>query len=382
MCVVVAHAADPTPLTETQVTDFAKQLAQSVNAHQPYLLASSIDAQSFFDQATKGLDMSAEFRTVLWKGFKNFGHDFSDPLAKQIQTAGHYRLLRARPVNGQWKVLFRLTTPAGLNYHDMYLSAGEDGKISIIDMDIAVTGDAMTQTIRRLLLPRVASANRSVLQRLIGSESAYVTHIADINAMQDAGLKGQFDEAIKRYQALPVVLQHDQAMMVIAITFAHGSKDMDLYLKLLQDYTKLFPKAANADLMSIDAYFLQKQWDKVLAAVDRLDKKMGGDPYLDLYRANVALQKNETDKAAKLLEKVVASDPTLPDAYYSLIDLAMAGKQWDQVTRWVVAVRKDAGMTFGDMTQNPLFAEFVKTDAYPQCVKQLAEIEKQTQPAN
>ncbi|MFA7235827.1 MAG: tetratricopeptide repeat protein [Phycisphaeraceae bacterium] len=382
MYVAAANGAAPVPLTEKQVTDFARQLANSLNAKQPDILAASVDAQALFDQSTKGMEMTAEFRAGLWEGLKNINQQFGDQIVKQLRDgAGHYRFVHARQIGGQWKVLFRMTSKGGLNYHNMHLSAGKDGKIRIADMDVAFMGEAMTQTLRRRLLPSVASANRSVLQRLIGSESAYVTHLTDIGNMERAAAQGKFDEALKHYQALPVVLQRDQALMAMGAVYAQRMNNMDLYLQLLQNYTKLFPKAANADLMSIDAYFLQKQWDKVLAAVDRLDKKLGGDPYLDLYRANVAIQKNESDKAAKLLEKVVVSDPSMPDAYYSLIDLAMAGKQWDQVTRWVVAVRKDAGMTFGDMTQNPLFAEYVKTDAYPQCVRQLAEIEKQAQPA-
>lgn len=381
MCVVAANGAEPAPLTEAQVTEFARQLADSLNAKQPEVFDAAMDGRALFDLAIKGLEISAKVRDEMWSGFEPATRTYGKSFVTQLQDGGHYRFIRARLVNGQWKSLFRMTTKAGLNYHDMYLTADADGKVRICDFDVAVIGGSASGTIRRMILPGVVSANRSKLQRLIGSESEYVKHYDAIFAMQEAGQKGQFADALKRYQALPVQVQHDQTLMVMGATYAIRIGNTDLYVQMLQNYAKLFPKAANADLLSIDAYFLQKQWDKVLVAVDRLDKKLGGDPYLDTYRASVAIQKNESDKAAKLLEKVVVSDPTLPDAYYSLIDIAIAAKQWDQVTRWVVAVRKDAGMTFGDMTQNPLFAEYVKTDAYPQCVQQLAEIEKQAQPA-
>jgi hypothetical protein len=43
----------------------------------------------------------------------------------------------------------------------------------------------------------------------------------------------------------------------------------------------------------LDALLLEKKYDEALAAVDRIDKLVGGDPYLDTYRTNINALKNQ-----------------------------------------------------------------------------------------
>jgi hypothetical protein len=45
------------------------------------------------------------------------------------------------------------------------------------------------------------------------------------------------------------------------------------------------------DLMLIDGFILKERYDDALAAIDRLDNDLSGDPYLDTLRANICTAK-------------------------------------------------------------------------------------------
>ena len=79
----------------------------------------------------------------------------------------------------------------------------------------------------------------------------------------------------------------------------------DVYTKAVDDYRGAHPKAANLELMLIDYYFFKEEFQKVLEVVDKLDQRVGGDPYLNLYRANSHFMRDEPGKAKKYHDKMI-----------------------------------------------------------------------------
>jgi biotin carboxyl carrier protein len=69
------------------------------------------------------------------------------------------------------------------------------------------------------------------------------------------------------------------------------------YLGALRFWRANYPNDSSVDLVSIDAFFLQEKYDMALAAVERLDTSVGGDPYLDSYRAGLHLKMGQKDLA-------------------------------------------------------------------------------------
>ena len=82
------------------------------------------------------------------------------------------------------------------------------------------------------------------------------------------------------------------------------------------------------DLIALNAFGIRKVYAKVLAAVDRLEKIVGGDPYLKLIRATTLLEQGgEKNHEAAKLAQGEASTPSRPSATPIIPGCAIANGQ-------------------------------------------------------
>ena len=108
------------------------------------------------------------------------------------------------------------------------------------------------------------------------------------------------------------------------------------------------------------------EYDRALAAVDRLEKAVGGDPYLDVIRAGIHLAQGDAGAARRLARQAVDGDGTLPDGYWALVNVSLADKRFDETARLLDLLREQFQLEFGDLTQIPEYAEFVQSPEYRQ----------------
>ena len=99
--------------------------------------------------------------------------------------------------------------------------------------------------------------------------------------------------------------------------------------------------------------------------LDRLDEKLGGDPYLDQFRGNALKMQGRNQEARVKFRNVIKADPSLSDPYYLLLELELADKAYAEVTRLLIDFHRHAGMAYEDLKTEPLFAGYVQSDQYP-----------------
>ena len=59
----------------------------------------------------------------------------------------------------------------------------------------------------------------------------------------------------------------------------------------------------------MDYHFLKQDYPKTAKAVDQLDQQVGGDPYLNLFRANIAIGQNDAEAARGFVETLIKALP-------------------------------------------------------------------------
>jgi predicted Zn-dependent protease len=94
------------------------------------------------------------------------------------------------------------------------------------------------------------------------------------------------------------------------------------YQSAIDALRRAYPNDASLDLMLLDGYFMKKRYDEALQAVDRIDRSLGGDPYLDVMRANMLLAKGDVDGAYRFATRAVEREPSLSEAQLVLDDIA------------------------------------------------------------
>jgi len=283
----------------------------------------------------------------------------SQKIAQNVESGGSYRLLRIHQVNQEPRALFRMLGEGGVNYHDLHLIVDAHGHVRIVDVDVYITGEALSQTMRRSLVPVLGLRNQTFAAKALGIQDEYSKHLPQVVKVTAAARKGEHAEALALYRELPPALQKHQGLMMIAIN-ASQQVDEEAYLKLLQAYCKEFPQSSG-DLILLDVLHAKRKFDELLQAVDRLDRKLGGDAYLHTFRGAAHMEKKDFPAARRAFEACIRGEPKLADAYWGYITLELQQKNFTKVTELLTAVQTKAGVELEDLTKAEEYADFVKS---------------------
>ena len=145
---------------------------------------------------------------------------------------------------------------------------------------------------------------------------------------------------------------------------AQATNDDGLYLAAMTDLGKTFPNDPSVELTAIDAYILRKEHEKALAAIDRLDKRVGGDPYLKSIKAGVLFDQGKHEEAARFAQSAVDAEPTLRDAHNVRLDIANAQKKYGDMARFLVEYQAVFHERLEGFESEPGYAGFVASAEY------------------
>ncbi len=287
-------------------------------------------------------------------------------LIRLIGEGGSYTCLRVRQVDGRPRPLFRLLqADSTVNYHEFPLAKSPSGKTVATDVYIYATAEYMSQSMRRILLPIAAHEDRSLIQKLTGQESDYVTHLADCQAMTKALQNRQYSEVLRVYKTLPQTLAKDKNVLLTRHMAAMHVNNQE-YVQAMDDFRKYYANDPSIDMLSVDYFALQHQYDKSLTCIDALDKALEGDPYLNVLRGNVMLEIPDLDSARKSYERALTDEPTLLPAHWGLVSVSLAEKKFDQTLQLLQRIYDQFHLEFNDLSQVSEYAEFVQSPQYRQ----------------
>jgi hypothetical protein len=351
---------------------FAQRIATAVQSGQGAALDDAIDVDAILERAYRGLDASDASKREFAAGVKkSFG--FGGLISKEIEQSGSYELLRVRKVKGKQRALFRLISPSGVNYHDMELEPTRNGKSQrVVDIFIFLSGEWLSETMRRAFLPVVAHEKRGAG----GAERAFIDNLPKITELSTAVRKGEHARVLAIYKTLPPEVQKDRNVMLMYYQAASKTGDAE-YARALSAIQKAFPNDPALDLLLFDDYFLKKNYDGALAAVARVRRALGGDAYLDFLEGNIYYSKGDQAGAKVRLNRAIAAEPDLADPYWTLITISLEQRQWNETARLLDLVEQNARVELQDVGNVAEYAEFAKTKAY-QTWKQRWQVRQKT----
>ena len=167
--------------TEAEARQFAKSFVADVKAGNLAAINAAIDWDAILDRAFVGCEMPAEFRQQFIAGAKRgiFGpNGIGAAIVNQVKQGADYRLLHVHQQDGQQRVLFRLLLPGGgVNYHDLILVRRADGEVHAYDIFVFATGEMLSETTHRGILPFATEASKSLLDKLTQQEGDYVKNV-------------------------------------------------------------------------------------------------------------------------------------------------------------------------------------------------------------
>ena len=363
----------PTALSNDQLRQLAQQISAAAQNKDPAALAAVFDWDGLLYTAASDLQApKAEhirFAAEMKGNDKKLGV-LGQKIVEWVKEGAQYKFLRAHVEDGQQRLLFRLAVPDAVdfNYHDVVLSRRPDGKVRASDVYIFNTGEMLSQTTRRAFIMSTLRLAEASTAKLKGIEPEFQQHFKKIELMNDFIRVGQYKDVLRLYDQLPLRLQRDKNVMLTRLVAAQAVGG-DANKAAIDDFRNFFPDDPCIERFAIVYCVEKRDFPAALSKVDVIEKAIGGDPYLDVIRATLQLEADNPAAARKLAEKAVAAEPTLRDAYMTLVFVSLKeGNHAETLDRLKDAYRRFAP-ALGDLTKQPKFAEFVKSPQYQEWLK-------------
>jgi tetratricopeptide (TPR) repeat protein len=347
---------------------FAQALEEAIDAGDARAFEKYFDPERMVDITLKGLDLPAPLREELLKGLRQGPEEdgsFAAQIMKAAANGGSYRLLRVHRVDGAPRALFRLILPddGGFNYHDIVIEPALKGQLRAVDVYTLGSGELLTATMRRLILENQAALDPKKRPRLEGRDAEFIKALPVRNEMLAAIAKRDYASAIKRFEKLPESIQLEKSTL-LPYLMAAAAADSNKLKSGIERFRAKYPNDPSVDMVSLNWYLLEKKYAEYQKAVDRIDQSVGGDPYLEIVRANALVEQQDYAQAKTRLTRAVKADSDLVDAWWSLVLVSLRERDFAETTRLLDRIAEEFGIDVNELPQNEEYAEFVKSAEY------------------
>lgn len=248
---------------------------------------------------------------------------FGNVMLEHIKAGASYDFMRVEKVSAnQFYIFFRLYNE-GINYHK-HLVVFKEGKPKIIDTYVYITGEYLSDTFRSIY--NSALGSQSFLKKLLFKDNT-LKDLEQLTVMKKLKDKGDFKGVEAAYQKLSKNARGKKITKILRLLAAQKLSEK-LYGEVIKDYETSFPNDPSLYLVSLDGLIMAQKYDKAIAAINTLDKLIGGDEFLNLVRGNLYYMKSDKEKAIGLFEQFVEDYPNFFDAYDSLLTLYTEEKKY------------------------------------------------------
>ena len=360
------------PLSDEECRAAGDEIARAVNSGDTAALNRLIDWDAIHQRSTAGLDAPETLRTSFIKGLnQSLGTNkgFSSALMDAVKQGGSYTLLHTHTVGKRRRLVFRLLLAnMAMNYHDLVLARQPDGKVRVDDIYIFMAGEMLSQTYRQTYLQAVAQASGGLLGRLTGADQKYVQYFEKLGQMNEARRAGKFARVLEIYQASPADLRKEKTALLMRLQAAQQISEAE-YKRSIEDFREEYPNDPSINIISVDYFFMNKQYPETIACIDQLDRAVLGDAHLQATLSAVHIEMNDLPAARADAMKAIALEPGLITGYWNLVNVALKEKKDDETLRILRLIRDKFQFEMADLTTIPAYNDFTKSPQYQEWLK-------------
>lgn len=326
----------------------------------PSLLRATVDLDRLVMRAIGDLEAPEPIERSYTEGIvRNF--DLASGICREVENGGKYSLLRVKVVDGRPRALFRMIGSAGVNYHEFLLEPR--GNLRIVDIFVYSNGEWISDVVRRGFLPLARKTRPDRSAPLEPAEQYYMENLEAVTEMNRLSREGFHRDALAVYREMPHQLKSQRAVMMqrFDIAMRVGSQE---YADAVHDLKQRFPNDPTVGLALIDYHFVRGRYARALASIDRMNELIGGDPYLDFFRANVLYAADRLAEAKLAARRAIAAEADLENPYWTLLTISLDEKEFVETARLLTAMERELGLVLGDIGVVPGYREFMQSVAY------------------
>jgi|GEM_PF-3261783 len=301
------------------------------------------------------LELLSQFTTGVVGGM---GRQFRSLVAAD----GSYELQSIFEIDGRRHVRMRLIQPEGaLNYHDYVLIKTPDG-VFAEDFDNLVAGERISRTLNRMAAAMIADQKLGVFRLIPGVRPAMATHIKTFAQITKL-TKEDPAQALKLIETLPPELQTEKIILVQRLSAALRVDEED-YRDAVETFIRHYPEDPAMPLLQIDSLFLKQEYDEALKAVEQLDRLLGGDPYLNLFRGNITAQMGDKARGVQLARQAADALPQILPLHWSALEVMLTAEDYEAGFELLKEIDARFEVEWHDLSKVDAYAGFVKSPYY------------------
>jgi hypothetical protein len=375
----VKPAPDAVP-TEDECLALAQQVLDAVGSGDAAAIEHLMDWDTLFSRATADIQAAATFRSGFIGGVKqSFGDvcPFARALAKAAtNTGGEVHFLRLRSVDKDPTLLFRVLNGTGLDYYELRVGRRKTGEIAITDTLTFLSGDWLSDAIRRFYIPAAAGQSKALRAQLSARDRAFLDHFNEFGALGKAIQAGEWSKALEIYAAMPAELQREKYVLLMRMVAAQKTDD-ETYLAALEDLRKDYGTDPSLCLHAVDFYLLKKDTEHATAAFDVIDAAVGGDAYLDFLQGGLLVETKDFAAALEHVTRGLSREPEMVNLWWMRVTCQLGLEQFEDVYTTLVSIDASFEVTWEDFTQKPIYAGFVASPWHAKWLEHLAAADKE-----
>jgi len=322
-----ATAAALVAPSEADCAAFGRQLAALLDAGNAEAAIQQLDQFALLDRIATGLDFSARDERDFHAGLLNtLPASFKQQFANF--SAAHF--LRVQTVGAQRRALLRLTSDDGAaSYMAFICTRRGTGPVRWADVFLYISGETISESTRRTVLPLLAQGKKGFLERLTGTDSAMVLHFSTVQRATKHLQNGKLIEAWAEFEKLPEELKRDRTVLLLRMRLAQAI-DETKYLRVIDQWRTAFPGDPTLDFISVDGAIMRKDYPAALAHADAFAKQIGGDAYLDCLAANILIMSERYADARTRARAALAVEPKLASAFDALLTVSLKTRNYPE----------------------------------------------------
>ncbi len=309
---------------DSEIYFFSLLLEKSILNGDSVTISKMFDKEKFMDRIISNDSLKLLY-SVDSSTFYSFYESINFPqrIVDQTFNIGSYNLLRSYEINGETHILFRFFNEGEINYHD-YLLDFSNNEYKIIDLYVYFTGEYFSQTIYNIIAEAIYEQSGLESNNLINKNN-----ILSIKVLQNLVQTQKFELADKQLKSIPESLQTTKQLMLYKVLISQNISEND-FSNTIAEYKKLFHDDPSVFLLSMEGYLFQKRYKDALQSIDSLDYKIGGDDFLDYFRANIYFLTDDFENAEKNLSSLIVNFPDFFQPYQNLFILYVRHNKYSQ----------------------------------------------------
>jgi len=360
------------PITDEEIQSFAQSLEQAVLQQDVEAVADHIDWEKLAVLANgvahpRDLPLKGKGRLVRMA-------DCLNGLLKQIvdgtKNGGGFRFLRILKSKPTGSPLFGMYSEnGGFNYFAWHLSR-RWGAVVAVDVDVYMLGEPYSLTLNRFYLQSkvfIAPADAAEKRRRtqISADRMLIASAATSNSQDNR----EVIAALEAYDRLPESIQQDKNVMLLwagisaKLSGASGER-------ALAAFERRFPDDSSLTMLQINVFSASKNYQRAHQAIDKLDRLVGGDPFLQVMHSRTYRAAGELDLAIVAAQAAVDSEPRLLVGYSELLAAYLAQQDFTRTANLLTYMRDEVQLPVTAMLSQPFFKEFIESPEYANWMKQ------------